>query len=212
MRVVCVQGLKKCESGNMMQTTIAELYDAIGAVVKASTGRDWWRKARMRSRPAGVYALIYITTGTGVENDVVETQELTEPLLTGEILHEVVWGTTKLIIEVEFFSSKNTDFAETAAKRFSNSLRLSARFYDLWKICGLIGSIDYLDFSAVFRGDTEERVRISFNVYANITDEPLDDTNLFNIEQQRAEILHIRQDRKETNLTATIVAPTEEGE
>ena len=192
-----------------METTIRALYTAIGAVILSATGRPWWKKARIRQRPNTPYALVYISTGKGQENDVVQTAELTTPLETGEKFHQVVWGTKRLTIEVEFFSSSDTDDAQVAAKRFDNALRLDVRFYDLWKMCGLVGSIDYLDFSSVFRGDTEERVRITFNVYANLSDEPLDGTNLFNIESQGIEIAHVKRDEEKTDLTATILAPTE---
>jgi len=232
-----------------MQTTLEQLYSVIGAIVKTSTGRPWWRKVQDRQRIDCPYALVYIAVGTGFEYDTVETLFDNGTILTDDLIlnddtvlsssifpapygtdlndetqlidstalsggktptvHEVVWGAVKLTVEVEFFSSSIADPVTRAASRFRNSLRLSARFYDLWTICGLIGSIDILDFSTVFRGDTEGRVRVSFNLYANLTDEPLADTYLFDIEKVDLGIIHVRQDGLETTISHRVVAPTE---
>jgi hypothetical protein len=100
---------------------------------------------------------------------------------------------------VEFFRSLPNDSAIQAAKRFDNSLRLQARFYDLWLLCALSGAVKVIDVSAIFRADIEPRARVEFRVYANLTDQPLADVDIFDIHQQSVQI-----DRAAGNEAATV--------
>ena len=171
-----------------------DIYIALGAVLKEATGRAWWRKGGIQSQPTGTYATIFLTRGVGVQNDVVDRIPYAQP--TEDVdTQEKPWGTVLAECQVEFLRSADNDSAMNAATRFKNSLSLEKRYTDLWGIIGLVGGVDVLDISALFRTDTEPRARVSFQFYANISDPaPLTGTDAQNIAFQSIDVVHTRQD------------------
>jgi len=180
-------------------TTFDELYTTLGQVVTRATGRPYWRKGGIQARPDRTHATVYITQGQGFVPEIIELVELagTTP---GETLQQVAWGTMRLQAEVEFIRSGPNDSALQAATRFKNSLQLDARWSDLWEIAGLIGPVDLMDISAIFRADSEPRTRITFHFYANVTELPLNDTNIsdiigqplvINLDEPQSEIINV---------------------
>ena len=171
----------------MSGTTIDAIYTALGALVAASTGRHWWDKRGVQAQPQGPYVTIYVTAGDTLQNQVVDEILLDTPGPDGETFKERPWGTCLIDVQVEFVrSGANGDTAQVAAKRFDNALQLTARYFDLWEICGLSGGTRFTDISAIFRADIEPRARIDFKAYANLMDEPLPaaGAEIFNIEKQ----------------------------
>ena len=190
------------------KTSYDELYTTLGALLLQVTGRAWWRKASIQSRPTTPYATIYLTTGRGLENDNVENTLLAEPTLTGEIYRQTPWGTTLLECRIEFLKSATGNTASDAATRFRNALRLEARYFDLWHIMGLVGGVDQTDISAIFRADTEPRVELRFQLYANIADPaPLTGQDIYDIESQTVEVTHVRVDGVETKVDVDVTDP-----
>ncbi len=188
-------------------TSIGELYSTIGAIVLTSTGRNWWKKAGMKASPAYPYCLIQLTEGQGIENEVVEIIEFDEALENGEWFQERPWGTQLIKVAVEFFKdgTDSNDKAIGAATRFKLALRLEERMWDLWQICGLVGGLDLIDLSATFRQDTEGRALVKFNIYANIAlPLPLDETNIFDIDTQTINVVHVRVDGEETEIEVEV--------
>ena len=173
----------------MPATNFDELYTTIGQVVTKATGRPCWRRSSIQARPNVPYASTYLTQGVGMVQDVVEELEIVEQPETLETLSEVSWGATHLKAEVDFYRSTAGDSALDAATRFRNALQLSARYDDLWQIAGLTGGIELMDISSIFRADTEERVKVLFGLYANIsTPDPIADTSIYEIESQNIDL------------------------
>lgn len=187
------------------KTSYDELYTTLGAVVQAATGRPWWRKAGIQAQPQGPYATVYLVEGVGMENPVVESVELDPVGDNGETFRQTPWNTTYQDVTVEFFRSASGDTALEAATRFRTALRLEERFWDLWNICGLVGSVRVLDISAIFRADIEPRAQVRFTIYANIADPaPLADDNIFDMQSQEVDVIHVRQDGQETTIPITV--------
>lgn len=164
-----------------MSTSIDDLYNALIAVVGASTGRMCWRKTGIQAQPQGAYATVQLTEGPSPTQDIVERVSLTEGF------SERPWGTTHLDVKVEFFrnSKTNSDTALNAAIRFRNALQLEERFQDLWLVCGLTGPIHLVDVSTMFRADVEGRAEIRFSAYTNLSAPlPLPDTDIGQIDHQ----------------------------
>lgn len=147
-------------------TTIPDLYDLLCALVESVTGRLTWSKSGIQATPLGRYATVYISQGEGFSYDNVQKIAITPVPVSGPTIREVVWGTTRLNIEVELFRGA----AGADATIFKNCLRREARNYDLWKYTGLSGDIRIIDMSAIFRADTEDRFKVMFSVYANVQD------------------------------------------
>lgn len=173
----------------MASTTYDELYTTLCELVTKVTGRPCWRRAGIQAQPNRTYASVYLTQGVGMVQDVVEELEIAEQPATGETLSEVAWGVTHLKAEVDFLRSATDDSANDAATRFRNSLQMSARYDDLWQIAGLTGGIEVMDISAIFRADTEERVKVLFGLYANISNpDQIADTSIYEIESQNIDL------------------------
>ena len=184
-------------------TSIGALYTAIGAIILSSTGRSWWKKAGLQAIPPSPYALIQLVEGQGIENEVVETVELDEALETGEWFQERPWGTRLIRVTVEFFRDAANNKALEAATRFMLALRLEERVWDLWQICGLVGGLDLVDLSMAFRQDIEGRALVKFN--ANIAlPLPLDDVNIFDIDTQTINVVHVQIDGQETEIEVEV--------
>gem|GEM_PF-5177563 len=95
--------------------------------------------------------------------------------------------------------------------RFMSALRMEARFDDMWKIMGMVGAPRYLDISAIFRTDTEQRAEVRWGVYANVAGPlPLADTGLQEIRIQPIVILHDRVDDVETQIDVEVINPIDE--
>jgi hypothetical protein len=169
-------------------TTLTDLYTAICTVVQNSTSRRTWTKSGIQATPKGPYATVYLEQGEGRAQDVVEMVELATPGPNGETFVEAPWGTTHLICMVEFYRDTTGTTALQDATRFKNSLQLSARFDDLWLVCGMGGAPSVIDFSTVFRADTESRVRVTFSINANLIDLPLTGANIFEIDSPNIEV------------------------
>lgn len=167
--------------------TIGELYNTICSVVQAKTGYPTWTKTGIQATPKGPYATVFLERSEGRSQDVVEVVELAEPGANGETLTERPWGASHIMCLVEFRRDTTGQTALNAATKFRNALQLSERFDDLWAICGLAGVPTTIDFSAVFRADTESRVRVTFAVNANIN-EPLPDSNIHEIHTSNIEV------------------------
>jgi len=185
------------------KTSINELYTVIGAVVKKSTGRAWWRINKQQASKTGTYAVVSLTTGKGLQNQVTEHVEIDHSLEPDNpaYLRQIVWNTTVQNCVVEFYRSALNDSAMDAATRFRTSLFLDERIYDLYQISGLIGGVDIIDISSIFRADIEPRAEVRFSFYANISDpQPLDEIDVYDINTQTVEVIHVRQDDIETNI------------
>ena len=169
-------------------TTLDNLYTAICTIVKSTTGRPVWVKGGIQATPKGPYATVYLEQGEGRGQDVIETVILSTPGPNGETLAEQPWGSTHLICSVEFFRDTVGPTALQDATRFKNSLQLSARRDDLCLICGRSGAASIIDFSTVFRADSESRVRVTFSLNANLIDLPLGGSNLFEINSNEIDV------------------------
>jgi hypothetical protein len=182
-----------------------DIYNALGAVVKSTTGRAWWRKGGIQAQPTGPYATVFLIMGKGVEHDVVDRVPITPVTETSGDAKEIPWGTRLIECQIEFFRSATNDSASDAATRFKNSLQMQARFLDLWLIMGLVGTVDVLDIAALFRADTEPRMRVTFQAYANINEPyPLDGDSSTDIQFQTIDITHVKQDGVETEIPVDV--------
>lgn len=150
------------------KTSFNDLYIAWCELVTAATGRVCFRKTGIQTQPNTAYATIYFEQGPSAVQDVLETAVLDTPLPTGETLSVTVWGTTRLNIKVEFFRNSDAHRAQDEALKFRNFLQLPERWGDIWQICGLVGPIDFIDVSGMFRSDIEGRAEIHLSIYANI--------------------------------------------
>lgn len=187
-----------------MFTTMAELYDLLCQIVETVTGRRTWSKSGIQSTPNAPYATVYISQGEGQVYDVVQLTGLTSVNDADPTLREVVWGAIRVGVEIEFYRDSTGATAQIAAAQFRNALHRDARNYDLWQVAGLSGDIRYVDMSAIFRADTENRAKIMFNLYVNILDPTTasTETDIYQIDQQG---ITIKCD--EATLTKTIIAP-----
>ena len=168
-------------------TSVDAIYAGIEAVILGATGRACWKKTAIQAQPQGPYATLYLTQGMGVQLPVTENVALETPGPNGELFKQVPWGTQLVKCQVEFLRSSSINSAIQAANQFANSLRLEARYYDLWQLCGLVDAVSIIDISAIFRADIEPRARAEFSVYANIadiSDQSLENNDVFNIETQ----------------------------
>lgn len=178
-------------------TSFDELYSTIGAVVLASTAREWWRKTGIQGQPKQPYATIYLREGRGIENEVVDTIETDEG--SAQPYVQIPWGTKQVDCTIEFFRGD----ALNDANRMSNALKLEARFWDLWELAGLIGTVDVVDVSAVFRADTENRAETRFSMYANIAlPEPLDN-RIMDINSVVTDVRFVKIDEEHEDSTIT---------
>lgn len=181
------------------KTSIDELYTALGNVILKATGRKWWRKGGIQAQPVGPYVTIYIAEGVGLEQEVVSNELLEEPLPSGECFRQTPWGTLRCEAKIEFLRSKEGDTAIQASTRFRNALRLEERYFDLWTIMGMIGGVQFMDVSSVFRADIEPRCEVRFSFYANVADPPpLADVDIFDIQSETINVTHVRSDELET--------------
>lgn len=190
------------------KTSFNELYTTLGAIVKSSTGRDWWKRIGIQAAPKIPYSIIHLTMGVGVQHPVVENVEIDKDVEpdTDEIYRQVPWNTTMLNCLVEFYRSSTNNSALDAATRFRSSLYLEERNWDLFKIAGLNGEVKITDISSIFRADTEPRAEVAFTISANIaTPAPLANTDIYDIESQEIEVIHNRVDGEETTITVEIV-------
>lgn len=177
-------------------TTYADIYSALGAIVTSSTGRQWWRKGGIQVVPTTGYATIFLEDVGGDEHEIVELVDVPEGGF-----NEQPWGSGRIRVKVEFFK----DEAQNDARRFQVALKLSKRFLDLWKLCGLSGTIDFVDVSSSFRSDIEARAEVRFYVNANITEPlPLDGTTLEEFESVQLDVTHVKEDKEETEITETV--------
>lgn len=185
--------------------SLDNIYSAIGAVVLSTTGREWWRKGGIQSQPVGPYATIFLNLGKGLEHDIVERVPITPVTEVSGDAQEKPWGTRLIDCQIEFLRSATNDSASDAATRFTNSLRMQERFMDLWLIMGLVGGVDVTDIAAIFRADTEPRVRVQFQVYANICDPaPLSGDATTDIQFQTIDITHVRPEGSETQIPVDV--------
>lgn len=170
----------------MPVTTMKELYATLCSVVMEATGRKTWTKTGIQATPNFPYATVYLRTGDGFAQDVVVDNVQEVPGPNGETFQQAVLNTLHFQCVVEFFrNSGEFDTAVAAALRFKASLQLDARDFDLWRICGLTGPIQFIDVSAIFRADTEPRAQIVFGLYANLGNEvPVAGIDLAEIETQ----------------------------
>ena len=169
-------------------TSYDELYSTLGAVVAASTGRSWWRKAGIQAQPVGPFATVYMVEGVGLEHQVVE------PIDDGDDFRQVPWNATTQDVVVEFTRSAAGDTALEAATRFRTALYLEARFLYLWEIAGLVGGVRLIDVSSIFRADVEPRAQVRFSIIANIADPPPVESDVVGtIDSQTVNVKHINQ-------------------
>jgi len=187
------------------KTSFDELYSTLGALVERATGRPWWRKPGIQSRPATPYATVYLSSGDGIEKQIVGHEELLVLGDDGESIQQTPWNTSMVDILVEFFGSRPNDTALQAASRLRSSLYLEERFWELWEICALSGGVKLIDISAIFRENTEPRVEVRFTVVANIADPlPLADSQINDINSQQVDVTHVREDNVETEITVEV--------
>lgn len=177
----------------MPVTTKDNLFDVLCAVVETVTQRPAWSKQGIQAVPNNPYATVALTEDEGQTHDIVETEILVGPSAEGATLKEVVWGACRLSVEIDFYKDDATNTAATAATMMKNGLQRSARTFDLWQICSLVGPIRVVDMSAIFRQDTENRYRLMFGLYVNLVDPTTltGDTDIFEIESQEIDIYRI---------------------
>ncbi len=186
-------------------TSFDELYNTYGALVKRATGRNWWRKDSIQSRPKTPYATIFLPQSNEIEKQVVENIQLEPAATDGQTFQQIVWGTTPIQVEVEFFISRINDTAQQAAKRFMAAMYLDARWGDVYLISALSGGISYQDLSLIFREDTEPRTQVRFMIYANVIEPvPLADTLIYDIQHQQIGIVLDKTDGEEAEINLTI--------
>lgn len=155
------------------KTTVDELYGTLVDLITAVTKRPCWRKTGIQAQPFGPYATVYLEQGPSAAQDVIE-EELSEDQ---ESYSQFPVGLTRMECEVEFKRNAAAWTAQEAAIRFRQSLQLESRFFDLWRIAGLVGEIRFIDVSAMFRGEPENRAQVRFGLYADIGAPPLDEDN-----------------------------------
>lgn len=189
----------------MRQTSFDELYTTLGALVLRATGRPWWRKAGKQARPKTPYALVYLSEAEGLMHPVTENSEFVFPLETGESFQQTPWNTSLVDVRIEFYGSRGNDTALQAATRMRGALYLEERFWDLWEIASLSGSVRTIDLSEVFREDVEARTEVRFKLGANIAVPlPLADANIFDINSQEVDVTHVGQDDVETEFVVGV--------
>lgn len=191
-------------------TSYDELYDTIGTIVESVTGREWWRRTGMQSQPQSGYAVVFLGSVDILAQQVVEDIELDPPATGGECFRQVTWGTSIIDCEIDFYRNNgNNDTAAQAATRFRNSLHHTERFYDFWKIAGLLGNVRQLDISGEFRADIEPRQQIRFQIQANVAlPVSLSGSEIFDIGSQEINITHVQQDGTETEVKLNVDNPS----
>lgn len=188
-------------------TSISELYTTLGALILSSTGRKYYKGYGLKIVPKEPYALVILSSGKAVENQVVELVELDYPE-DGKVFQEIPWGTLFMDCEIRFLKSATDNTSQQAAIRFKNSLSLTERNFDLFQIMGISGPIQFQDLSAVFRSDIEPRTSIKFSFYANVSlPYTLEDDNINEIEQQTVGVEHINQNLDTTDINVVIDKP-----
>lgn len=165
-------------SNKCYKTDLDQLYTVLCTLITSVTGRKCWRKLGLQAAPRGPYATIYVSEGPSPTQDVVEEEPLMEIGAPNPSIREVPVGLTRLECEAEFRRNVAKASALDAAVRFRQSLQLSARFNDLWRISGLVGEIRIIDISAMFRADVEGRAAVRFNLYVDLGATPLSTEHL----------------------------------
>jgi hypothetical protein len=182
-------------------TSLDELYAAYGALILRATGRQWWQKAGIQSRPKLPYATVFFTMVDGNEQQVVSNIELNPEGPNGEIIQQIPWGTAQIETQIEFYGSRENDTAQQAASRMRASLYLEKRWGDIYLISALSGKVSIQDLSLIFREDVEPRTLVRFMILANIVEPvPLADTLIYDIHSQKIEVIHVREDELQTTI------------
>lgn len=191
-------------------TSTTELYETLGAIIVAVTGREWWRSTGMQAQPRGVYATIYLVLDHPVESPVVENIEIISEDPNSEVFMQRSWGTTTIDCMISFYRDALNDSANDAAIRFRNSLHIEKRFNDIWRIAGLVGRVRVLDISGVFRADIEPRSEVRFSLMVNLSaPDPIEDNRIFDIQSQKIDLTHVKPDKSETEIIVEIDAPVQ---
>ncbi len=167
------------------KTDFNELYVVLCHLITKVTGRKCWRKMGMQAAPRGPYATIYLKEGPSAAQDVIEEFPVLSPATGGFTIVQAPKGLTHLECQAEFFRNVAVMSALDAAIRFRQSLQVDERFFDIWRIAGLTGEIQTVDFSAMFRVDVEGRAEVRFSMYACIGATPLtSDNQIYDINEQ----------------------------
>jgi len=189
-------------------TSFDEIYLALGTLSKQATGRDWWKKAKIQTRPNKPYTTIFLQESEGIEKPVVEMADIDDS--TGETLRQIPWGTCIIEVRIEFWRSGTNDSAIQAATRMKNSLYLQERAYDLWTKCSLSGGVRVIDLSDMFREDVDNKAEVRFRIYANVAlPLPLEGTGIYDIDSLDVDIIHVRQDGVETEIPLDLTNSSE---
>ena len=186
-------------------TSFDELYTAYGALILRATGRQWWAKAGIQSRPKLPYATLFFSNADGYEKQIVSNIVL-EPLgPDGEVYQQIPWGSSTVEVQVEFYGSRENDTAQQAAGRFRSSLYLDQRFGDIYLISSLSGKVGIQDLSLIFREDVEPRTLVRFMILANIVEPvPMADTLIYDIDSQHIDVIHVGQDEVRTEIEVDV--------
>ena len=188
------------------RTSFDELYDTLGGLLETATGRPWWRKAGLQTRPKQPYALIYMTETEGVEKQVVENIDIDFTGTNGETFEQVVWNTMRIDCRFEFYGTRTSDTPLQAATRAKAMLFLEERLWDLEEIAKVSGQPRIIDISGVFREDIEPRAELRFYLWANVADPlPLPNTEIFDIDTQRINVIHDRRDDVLTTIEVDVI-------
>jgi hypothetical protein len=188
-------------------TSFDELYSLLCQVVTETTGRRCWRKAGIQAQPVGTYATVYLEEAAGLEQEVVTDVELPAPGPGEPSFEQRPWGTSTLRAKVEFYRSTPNDAVLDAVTRFRTGLRLEARFWDLWEVCGLLGGTGVTDLSGPFRGDIEPRAEVRFQLLANVAAAVALAPDIHEIQCQEVNVTHVRQNGIETLIQVTEGTP-----
>jgi len=186
-------------------TSFDEIYSVLGAVVESATGRKWWRKSGIQVRPTAPFATILLRASSLHEKQIVAELERSVAGPNGETMLPVVWSTSRLDVSINFIGSGTFNPALQSASRMHAALYMPERYFDLWNICALAGGAQITDHSAWRAADINPSVEIRFMLNANIADPlPLSSIEMYDINSQRIDVTHVRQDEVETEFPVDI--------
>lgn len=188
------------------KTSFDELYITLGGLLLNATGRPWWRKTGLQTRPQQPYTLIYMVETESIEKQVVENIDIGYGGTNRETFEQTPWNTIRIDCRFEFYGKRENDTPLQAATRAKAMLYLEERLWDLEEIAKLSGAPRIIDISGAFREDIEPRAELRFYLWANVADPlPLKDTEIFDVETQEINVVHNSIDNVITEIPVEII-------
>ena len=140
-------------------TTFDEMRDTILTWCKDITARDIvLANAGEGPKPGVPYVELMLTSHTSPAS---QTSYLSDDGLT-----ETVYAMSSVVAQLNFFGGN----AMQAASRLLRSLDSSARFLDLWKICGLGRKDDVRDLTFLEAASRKQRAEVTIMFYCIFSD------------------------------------------